>query len=117
MSRSTICALAALAFFSGSAARSQPEPPLRCTLRVDMTLSLEVPDATAPGFISSLVGNNTAYRILLIQLVDPNHIVADLNGPGPGDRCRHAMDAISHDARVWSIDVLSLSESASSSSD
>jgi hypothetical protein len=89
---------------------------MQCTLRLSITLSLDVPDATDPGFLSSLIGNNVGYRIFVRQRVDPNHIVVDLIGPGPDYRCRDVKDSISQDGRVQSINVLPQARSGSSSS-
>jgi hypothetical protein len=96
---------------SGSAVRSEPPLELQCTLQLNVTLTPDIPDATNPGFLSSLIGNHVSYRLFLLQQLSSTDIVVDLTGPGPAYLCGKVIDAMSRDARVQSIQVANPSES------
>jgi hypothetical protein len=82
-----------------------PMGPPTCALRLSLEVTPDVPDPTDPGFLSSLLGNHPAYQLYLLGKVDDTHVILQLQGPGPGERCREVIDSMRNDGRVSSIDV------------
>lgn len=79
-------------------------PPI-CALRLSVEVTPDVPDPTDPGFLSSLLSNHPGYQLYLMGKVDDTHVILQLQGPGPGERCREVVDSMRNDGRVSSIDA------------
>ena len=79
--------------------------PPTCTLRLTVQLTPDVPNPSAAGFLSSLLGNNVGYRLTLMQQIDDTTLDVRLDGPGTVDRCQEVVDRMQEDGRVLSIDV------------
>jgi len=77
-----------------------------CERRLSVELTPDVPDPRDAGFLSSLLSNQVGYQLIFRGNADDSHIVMELIGPGPGYRCREAIQTMSRDARVISIHVL-----------
>ena len=90
---------------SESSRADPPMAPPTCALRLSVEVTPDVPDPTDPGFISSLLSNYPGYQLYLLGRVDDTHVNLQLQGPGPGERCRQVVDAMRNDGRVASIDV------------
>ena len=101
-----IIATAGIIVFSGGTVRSDETVP-QCTLQLSVTLQLEVRDAIDPAFLSSLIGNHADFRIFVLRQVSSHNIVVAVLGPGPAYRCEQVLNAMNHDARVESIQVVS----------
>lgn len=87
---------------------TRADPPIAaptCSLRLSLEVTPDVPDPTDPGFISSLLGDNPGYQLYFLGRVDDTHVNLQLQGPGPGERCREVVDTMRNDGRVASIDV------------
>jgi hypothetical protein len=99
--------LGAVLLIAGIFASSMAEaaPPATCAERLTIKLTPDVPDPSDAGFLSSLLSNQVGYRLLLLGETDDSNIVLDLLGPGPGYRCRDAIQTMSKDSRVLSIRV------------
>jgi len=106
MKRVAICAFATLAglclcTFNHAEAAGPPT----CTLHLTVELTPDVPDPSAPGFVSSLLGNHVGYRLTLIQQLDDSTIDVQLDGPGTIASCQEVVESMREDGRVQSIDV------------
>jgi hypothetical protein len=80
-----------------------PVAPPVCSLRLSVEVTPDVPNPGASGFISSLLGNHPGYQLYLLNVVDDTHVILQLQGPGPADRCQAIVDSMSDDGRVQSI--------------
>jgi hypothetical protein len=89
----------------GSAAAQAPAPPPWCALHLIVAVTPDVPNPRDPGFVSSLLGDNTGYRLTLRRMIDDTHLDMRLYGPGPKRNCRSVVDSMRKDARVSSIQV------------
>lgn len=76
-----------------------------CNARLTVELTPDVPDASDVGFLSSLLNNQIAYRLELLQKIDPSRLELQLSGPGPGYLCLNVIDTMRRDARVVSIHI------------
>jgi hypothetical protein len=74
-----------------------------CDMRLNVELTPDVPDPLDSGFLSSLLSNQTSYRVTLLGRRPGSVIVIELNGPGPEYLCRDVVDAMRKDGRVLSI--------------
>jgi len=79
----------------------------RCDVRLSVELTPDVPDASDPGFLSSLLSNHPGYRLELLRQDDPSLIELDLSGPGPDYLCRGVIETMRRDGRVLAIRVRS----------
>ena len=95
--------LTLLATFAAQA--DEPVAPPRCSLRLSVELTPDVPNPGDGGFISSLLGDHTEYELFLVRVVDDTHVNLRLQGPGPSERCRSVVDTMRNDGRVLSIDT------------
>jgi hypothetical protein len=77
----------------------------RCDLGLAVIVTPDVPDPSTSGFLSSLLGNHTSYRLTLRNVVDDTHVELELTGPGPAQRCLDVVDSMREDGRIESIDV------------
>lgn len=77
--------------------------PAECVIRLTIELTPDVPEPLDSGFLSSLLGNELNYRLTLMGRQPGSIIVAELAGPGPEYRCRHAIEAMRRDGRILSI--------------
>jgi len=102
--RAHACAVFLAGALACSINEAQSAPPT-CTLRLRVELTPDVPNPSDPGFVSSLLGNNTDFRLTLMRVIDDSTIDLQLFGPGIIDRCREVVDSIGQDSRVLSIDV------------
>lgn len=98
-------ALSLLAFTAGRAGADPPVAPPTCALRLTVEVTPDVPDPANGGFISSLLGDHAGYNLFLLQPVDDSHVVLQLQGPGPNERCQAVVDSMRDDGRVQSIQV------------
>jgi hypothetical protein len=80
-----------------------PVAPPKCSLRLSVEVTPDVPNPGSSGFISSLLGNHTDYQLYLLSVVDDTHVILQLQGPGPAERCQAIVDSMSDDGRVQSI--------------
>lgn len=80
-----------------------PVAPPTCSLRLSVEVTPDVPNPGSSGFISSLLGNHVGYQLYLLRVVDDTHVVLQLQGPGPAERCQAIADSMSDDGRVQSI--------------
>ena len=76
-----------------------------CDRRLVVELTPDVPDPRDSGFLSSLLSNEVDYRLVFRRQADDTNITVELIGPGPGYRCQEAIDTLSRDARVLSVQV------------
>jgi hypothetical protein len=90
---------------SGQSRADQPMAPPTCAMRLTVEVTVDVPNPTDGGFISSLLGNNTGYSLFLLKSVDDSHVVLQLQGPGEKRDCQQVVDNMRNDGRVQSIDV------------
>jgi hypothetical protein len=97
----TVVELLALAGISGTATSA----PGDCMMRLRVELTPDVPDPTAPGFLSSLLGNHPGYELTLEGQPQDSVVVVDLTGRGPAYRCRRVVDSMRKDGRVLSVHV------------
>jgi len=84
------------------------DPPVaapKCSMRLSVEVTPDVPNPGDDGFISSLLGNHVGYQLYLLQVVDDTHVNLRLQGPGPAERCQAVVDSMRNDGRVASIDV------------
>lgn len=95
--------IAVAAFGSGVTHAARAED---CDRRLSVELTPDVPDPRDGGFLSSLLSNQVGYELVYRGKSDDSNIVVELIGPGPGYRCREAIQTMSRDARVISIHVL-----------
>jgi hypothetical protein len=93
--------LASLIATSATAAES----PASCDARLTIELTPDVPNASAVGFLSSLLSNHVNYLLTLRRERSDSVIVVELTGPGPAYRCQSVIEAIRRDGRVLSADV------------
>ncbi len=101
---STLLAVGAPLALASPALHAELVPP--CTLQLQVQFSPEVPNARAPGFLSSLSGD-PAYQLTWVKaLKDPMAVVLELTGPGPDYRCANEVQRIARDARVINVRVL-----------
>ena len=105
--RATAAALAAL--LGVLAARPvSADPPIaapKCSMRLSVEVTPDVPNPGDGGFISSLLGDHPEYQLFLLQVVDDTHVNLQLQGPGPAERCQAVVDSMRNDGRVAAIDV------------
>jgi len=85
----------------------QPIAPPTCALRLSVEVTLDVPNPSDPGFISSLLGEHPGYQLFLLNTVDDSHVILQLQGPGEAERCQAVVDSMRNDGRVASIDIIS----------
>lgn len=76
-----------------------------CSRTLSIELTPDVPDEADAGFLSSLVGDNPGYSLLLIRERRGSVIVVTLTGPGPQSACDKVVEAINHDGRVLTVEV------------
>jgi len=77
--------------------------PARCSVRLSIELTPDVPEPWDSGFLSSLLSNQVSYRLSLLGRQPGSVIVTELEGPGPEYRCRNVVEAMRKDGRVLSI--------------
>jgi hypothetical protein len=96
-----IALASALALFTVSDAQQRGESaPPTCSMRLVVEVTPDVDDPSDAGFISSLLGGHPGYQLFLLSVVDDTRVRLQLQGPGPGERCREVVDSISNDGRV-----------------
>ena len=76
-----------------------------CERRLTVEFTPDVPDPRDTGFLSSLLSNEVGYRLVFRRQADDTNITVELVGPGPAYRCQEAIDTLSRDARVLSVQV------------
>ncbi len=87
------------------ASRTAHSAPGDCMMRLRVELTPDVPDPTAAGFLSSLLGNHPGYELTLEGKPQDSVVVVDLTGRGPAYRCRRVLESMRKDGRVLSIHV------------
>jgi len=90
------------ALVSNNASAAAPEA---CDVRLTIELTPDVPNPTDVGFLGSLLSNQVGYLLSLRRERSDSLLVLELTGPGPGYRCRDAIEAIRRDGRVLSVHV------------
>ena len=99
-------AAAALGLFAAYTVKAdEPVAPPRCSMRLSVEVTPDVPNPGNGAFISSLLGNHTDYQLYLRRVVDDTHVNLQLQGPGPAERCQAVVDDMRNDGRVQSIDT------------
>jgi hypothetical protein len=83
----------------------EPIAPPRCSMRLSVEVTPDVPNPGNGAFISSLLGNHVGYQLFLVRVVDDTHVDLQLQGPGPAEACQAVVDSMSNDGRVLSIDT------------
>jgi hypothetical protein len=83
----------------------EPIAPPKCSMRLSVEVTPDVPNPGNGAFISSLLGNHVGYQLFLLRLVDDTHVDLQLQGPGPADACQAVVDSMRNDGRVLSIDT------------
>ena len=76
-----------------------------CGRRLTVAFTPDVPDPRDEGFLSSLLSNHVDYHLVFRGTTDDSNSVLDLMGPGPVYLCQEAIQTMSRDARVVSIQV------------
>lgn len=99
----TAIALVCLTALSSASASAASSP--RCSMRLMIELTPDVPNPEDPGFVSSLLSNQVGYQLKWVRPDNESVIVVDLSGPGPDDRCGEVIETMRHDARIVSIRV------------
>jgi hypothetical protein len=74
-----------------------------CDVQLAVELTPDVPNPRTDGFLSSLLGNHTQYRLTLQQQADSSDLVLELTGPGPEYRCHDVVEDLRKDGRVLSV--------------
>jgi len=74
-----------------------------CDVQLAVELTPDVPNPRTDGFLSSLLGNHTEYRLTLQQLADSSDLVLELTGPGPDYRCHDVIEDLRKDGRILSV--------------
>ena len=82
-----------------------PAPPPNCVLQLVVKLTPDVPNLRDSGFVSSLLGDHTGYRLSLRHVLDDTHLDMLLFGPGPKRNCLQVVGSMRKDARIESIEV------------
>jgi hypothetical protein len=93
-------AAALLAVINSAATATSPTP---CDMRLIVELTPDVPDPRDLGFLSSLLGNHSDYRLTFQQRRGDFVFVLELTGPGPTYVCQGVVDDMRKDGRVLSI--------------
>jgi hypothetical protein len=94
---------ALLGVLSDSATAAMPDEP--CDIHFTAELKPEVRDAGDAGFLSSLLHDQTAYRLESLRADDTSAVELELSGPGPAYRCENMIETMRTDERVLSIRV------------
>lgn len=84
-----------------ASAYSTPLAP--CSTRLIVELTPDVPDPRDPEFLSSLLSNHPAYRLIWIRREGSSEIVLRLTGPGTDEQCHAVIDTLRKDGRVLSV--------------
>jgi hypothetical protein len=74
-------------------------------MRLNVELTSDVPNPLDSGFLSSLLSNQTSYRLTLPGQRPVSVIVIELTGPGHEYLCRDVVEAMRKDGRVLSIQL------------
>jgi hypothetical protein len=98
-----LCVFGLLATFRVEA--DAPVAPPKCSLRLAVQVTPDVPNPGDGGFISSLLGDHPGYQLFLLQVVDDTNVLLQLQGPGSSERCQAVVDSMRDDGRVLSIQV------------
>jgi hypothetical protein len=88
-----------------TAAQDATSPPSRCSVHFIAELSPDVPNPRDGGFVSSLLGDHSGYRLYLRHVIDDTHLDMLLLGPGPKRNCRDVVESIRKDSRIQSLEV------------
>ena len=83
----------------------EPIAPPKCSMRLSVEVTPDVPNPGNGAFISSLLGNHAGYQLFLLRVVDDTHVDLQLQGPGPAEACEAVVDSMRNDGRVLSIDT------------
>jgi hypothetical protein len=97
--------LALLVGAGGTVQAQQATAPPACSVHFVAELTPDVPNPRDSGFLSSLLSDNTGFRLYLQHVIDDTHLDLLLMGPGPKRNCREALDSIRKDSRIASIQV------------
>jgi hypothetical protein len=96
--------LSSLALTGGlSSNAAAAAPAVSCDLELTVALTPDVPNPRDPGFLSSLLSNHPAYRLILREQRDSSDIGVELTGPGPESECRDVVETMRRDGRVLSV--------------
>ena len=96
-----------LLFLVGASSKAVAASADSCDMELVVELTPDVPNPEDVGFLSSLLSNQTAYRLTLRRQEDddPSVLILELAGPGPAYRCQNVVEALRRDARVLSVRV------------
>jgi hypothetical protein len=81
----------------------QPMAAPQCALRLSVEVTPDVENPASSGFISSLLGDNVAYQLFLLNRVDDTHVILQLQGPGEMSNCRAVVKSMRENGSVSSI--------------
>ena len=87
------------------AADPDPPPPSVCARRLTLELTPDVKSPVEQGFLSSLLGNQPAYRLNFLADRHGWTIDFELSGPRPDYLCDNVVEYMRKDGRVFSIVV------------
>ncbi len=101
----TVIIALGLLFLVGAGRKAVADSPQPCDMQLVVEVTPDVPNPEDVGFLSSLLGNQTAYRLTLRRQEpdDSSALIVDLAGPGPAYRCHNVVEALRRDARVLSV--------------
>jgi thiamine monophosphate kinase len=100
----TAVALMAVLTVASNAAAIAANPPLQCSLRLALTLTPDVPNAQAPGFLDAIL-SDPQYQLTWLGGSD-TQATLELTGPGPRSQCEAAVNRLSRDSHVLDVRVL-----------
>jgi hypothetical protein len=88
----------------GCVAAAAAEQPQQCNVRLALTLTPDVPNPQAPGFLGAIL-SDPVYKLTWLAGNDTQATV-QLTGPGPASQCEQALNRLSRDTHVLNVQVL-----------
>jgi hypothetical protein len=106
-----VVVVAALGLGCVAAAAAQRQPS--CNVRLALTLTPDVPNSQAPGFLGAILSDPN-YKLTWLGGSDTQATV-ELTGPGPSSQCEQALNRLSRDTHVLNVEVLPQGEGTAGS--
>jgi hypothetical protein len=97
----------------GCVAAAAAEQLQQCNVRLALTLTPDVPNPQAPGFLGAILSDPT-YELTWLEGNDTQATV-QLTGPGPSSQCEQALNRLSRDSHVLNVQVLPQGEGTAES--
>lgn len=88
----------------GLACVAAAEQAQQCNVRLALTLTPDVPNSQAPGFLGAILSDPN-YQLTWLGGNDTQATV-QLTGPGPSSQCEQALNRLSRDSHVLNVQVL-----------